>query len=139
VEVSPLKILLAEDDPDDAELIRAALRRAKMPHALHWVCDGEEAISYLSGEAEYSDRQKSPLPSILLLDLKMPRKNGFEVLQWVRGNATWTKLPVVILTSSDEPSDIKRAYDLGATSYLTKSASFKNVLELFSTLSPTWK
>jgi CheY-like chemotaxis protein len=139
VESNPQIILLAEDDPDDAELIRAAFRRAKMPQVLYWVGDGEEAISYLSGENGFVNRDKFPLPSVLLLDLKMPRKNGFEVLQWIRSHPTWAKLPVVILTSSDEPSDIKRAYECGATSYLTKSASFKNVLELLSTLNPSWK
>ncbi|HEY0550882.1 MAG TPA: response regulator [Verrucomicrobiae bacterium] len=135
----PLRILLAEDDVDDAELIAVALQRSNLAHSLHHVSDGEMAISYLTGEAQYSQREQFPLPAVLLLDLKMPRKNGFEVLQWIRSTKEWAQLPVIVLTSSDEPSDIKRAYELGATSYLTKSASFKNVLEILTTLSPSWK
>jgi CheY-like chemotaxis protein len=136
MENRPLTILLAEDDPDDAELIGIALQRSKLPHALHHVRDGEAAILYLAGEDRSSNGDQFPRPDVFLLDLKMPRKNGFEVLQWLRSRGDWTGLPVVILTSSDEPSDIRRARDLGATSYLTKSASFQNVLDLLGTLTP---
>ena len=139
MENDALTILLVEDDPDDTELIRAALSRAELRYSLHHVSDGEGAISYLSGAGDYANRNTFPLPSVLLLDLKMPRKSGFEVLRWVRANPAFATLPVIVLTSSDEPGDIKRAYELGATSYLTKSASFKNVVEIFTTLAPPWK
>ena len=133
----PFTVLLAEDDADDAELLGVALEKSELPHALRHVADGETAISYLAGEAPYSDREQFPAPAVLLLDLKMPRKNGFEVLQWIRSSGAWTHLPVIILTSSDEPRDINRACELGATAYLTKSPSFKNVLEILSTISPS--
>src|SRR4051812_37467049 len=139
MEQRPLTILLAEDDPDDADLIRAALEKTALFHALQHVRDGDAAISYLAGAGEYSNREVFPCPQVVLLDLKMPRKNGFEVLQWIRSNKSFSQLPVIVLTSSDEPKDIQRAYQLGATSYLTKAASFKNVVEVLATLAPAWR
>ena len=132
----PMTILLAEDDPNDADLIGIALGRAGLPHTLQHVPDGEAAISYLTGQEDFANRNEFPRPDVVLLDLKMPRKDGLDVLQWLRAQGDYAGLPVIVLTSSDEPKDIKRAYELGATSYLTKSATFQNVLELLAKLSP---
>jgi CheY-like chemotaxis protein len=135
MENRPINILLADDDPDDAELIRAALVRSKMPHLLQHVSDGEQALSFLKSQSADIDGRPFSIPDVLLLDLKMPRMNGFEVLQSVRAIPQWKDLPIFVLTSSDEPSDIARAYELGATLYLTKTSAFKNVIEALSDLS----
>ena len=112
--------LLADDDENDTYFIERALKEAQVANPLRRVRDGEEAIAYLKGEGGYGDREKFPLPHLMLLDLKMPRKNGFEVLEWVRGQPGLKRLPVIILTSSKEDSDINHAYDLGANTYLVK-------------------
>src|SRR3569832_1446866 len=96
-------ILLAEDNDNDALLMRHAFRRAGVSNPVLRVCDGEEAVDYLSGNGVYAVRQQYPLPVLLLLDLKMPRLNGFEVLSWVRSQERFQHLPVTILTSSDHP------------------------------------
>jgi CheY-like chemotaxis protein len=118
-------ILLAEDDPDDAELIGRALSPLK--HTLKRVADGESAISHLAGHPTAG-------PTVVLLDLKMPRKNGFEVLQWIRASPAWADLPVIILTSSDDPGDKARANNLGATAYLIKKFPFRNLLKVLDSV-----
>src|ERR1041384_6928520 len=94
-------ILLAEDDPDDVLLAQIALRKARLANPLQIVRDGEEAIAYLQGEGRYADRNRYPLPILLLLDLKMPKVNGFQVLEWLRKQPLLSRLPVAVLTSSD--------------------------------------
>src|SRR5438034_1265664 len=101
-------ILLAEDDPNDVLLIQRAFQKAGLPYVVKVVPDGGDAIEYLSGRAEYSDREKFPLPFLLLLDLKMPGTDGFEVLQWVRSDPDLKRLLVVVLTSSDLQEDVDR-------------------------------
>src|ERR1051326_7062364 len=113
-------ILLAEDREDDVLLIRRAFNKANLLNPLHVVQDGEEAIAYLKGEGQYANRAEYPLPSLLLLDLKMPRKNGFEVLQWIRQQPSLSALRVVVLTSSSEIQDVNMAYRLGSNSFLVK-------------------
>ena len=127
-------ILYAEDDSNDVVIFRIAFRRATLPHALHFVEDGETAINWLAGVDVYADRAKHPLPDVLIVDLKMPRKNGFDVLKFVRQQNGLQTLPVVVLSSSDEPSDVKRAYELGATSYFVKSASYQEVIQYLRSL-----
>jgi CheY-like chemotaxis protein len=122
-------ILLAEDNVDDAEIFELMLKRATLPHTLHRVEDGQQAIEWLSGEGAFANREQFPLPDLLLLDLKMPRKNGFEVLEWVRGQKGFAELPVIVLSSSDDKMDVKRAYALGITTYFTKSADFQDVIQ----------
>src|SRR6266540_4155927 len=95
-------ILMAEDDPNDILLFQLSCERVKLMNPLHNVRDGEEAIGYLSGQAHYADRELYPLPVLLLLDLKMPRKNGFDVLHWLRQQPGLKRLPAVILTSSSQ-------------------------------------
>jgi CheY-like chemotaxis protein len=123
-------ILVAEDDQNDVILIKRALNKSLISNPIACVGDGEEALAYLKGEGRYSDRQRYPLPSMMLLDLKLPRLSGHEVLHWLRRQPLLKRLPVVVLTSSREPTDINKAYDLGANSYLVKPV----VLEEFSTL-----
>src|SRR5947209_4971065 len=131
-------ILLAEDDEDQIFLIRRALREAGILNPLHVVRNGEEAIAYLSGTDHYANRAEYPLPTLLLLDLKMPRKNGFEVLEWVRSEPNLRALRVIVLTSSTEIRDVNRAYQLGANSFLVKPGDFDNFCSLVESLEFYW-
>lgn len=122
-------ILYAEDDPNDVTIFKLAFKRATLPHSLYTVHDGEMAINWLNGDEEYHDREKHPLPDVLILDLKMPKRTGFEVLDWCRRQKQFDSLPIVVLSSSDEPGDVKRAYELGATTYFVKSVSYADVIQ----------
>ncbi len=129
-------VLLVEDNPDDADLIEHAFRKAKIANPLTVVDDGEKAVAWLAAEAPYADR--GPLPALALLDLKLPRRSGFEVLQWARANEATRRLPIVILTSSDQTPDIRRAYDLGANSYLVKPVGSDALLDMVRALNQYW-
>ncbi|MEW6158139.1 MAG: response regulator [Verrucomicrobiota bacterium] len=131
-------ILLAEDEPDDVFLMKRAFARAELAHPLHVVTDGSQAIQYLKGEGGFANRQQHPLPVLLLLDLKMPFKNGFEVLQWIRQESAHKRLIVVVLTSSSQALDVNRAYEMGANSYLVKPALFDELLELVRRVDAYW-
>src|SRR5215207_3641502 len=132
------RVLIAEDDPTDIFFLRRAFSSAGLPTTLHFVRDGQEAIDYLEGERAYSNRQTYPLPDLMLLDLKMPRLNGFDVLDWLRQQPTLKRLLVTILTSSDQPQDINRAYDLGANSYLLKPHTSEHLSDLVRHLQKYW-
>ena len=131
-------ILLAEDNPDDVLLIQRAFRKANVTNPLQQVGDGEEAINYFAGTGIYANRQQYPLPGLLLLDLKLPRKSGLEVLAWLKEQPGLSRLPVVVFTSSREDSDIQRAYDLGVNSYLVKPVNFDALLEIVHMLGLYW-
>jgi CheY-like chemotaxis protein len=132
------RVLVAEDDPSDVFLLQRAFSAAQIPATLHFVRDGQEAIDYLQGEAGFSDRSNHPLPDLMLLDLKMPKLNGFDVLSWVRTKPGLRRLLVTVLTSSDQPVDINRAYDLGANSYLLKPHGSSDLIELVKRLQRYW-
>jgi CheY-like chemotaxis protein len=131
-------ILLVEDDPNDIILIKRAFEKANITNPLQVVENGEEAISYLTGKGRYGNRVKYPLPMLLLLDLKLPRKSGHEVLEWLRKQPMLKRLTVVVLTSSQQSSDINRAYDLGANSYLVKPVTFNALVEMVKVLNFYW-
>lgn len=131
-------ILLVEDNPDDVLLIQRAFHKARLSYPLHQVGDGEEAIHYLDGKGIYANRQQHPLPGLLLLDLKLPRTSGMEVLAWLKSQPGLSQLPVVVFTSSREDTDIQRAYELGANSYLVKPVHFDDLLEMVQTLGIYW-
>lgn len=105
-----------------------------MAFELQAVSDGDQAIAYLRGVNDFCDRKKYPVPQLILLDLKMPRVSGFDVLAWLRSDDKFKQLPVVVLTSSNHDADVKRAYDLGAKSYLVKPVGFEALVELVKTL-----
>ena len=132
------RVLIAEDDPSDVFLLQRAFNASGVPATLHFVRDGQEAIDYLGGEADYSDRAAYPLPDLMLLDLKMPRLNGFDVLEWLRKQPGLRRLLVTILTSSDQATDIDRAYDLGANSYLLKPHGSHELTDLVNRLQRYW-
>jgi CheY-like chemotaxis protein len=113
-------ILLVEDNEDDALLIEYALKEAGVRNPLYLVETGEEAISYLSGRDKYTDRAQYPIPRVIFLDLKLPGKSGHDVLDWMQRQPSLEQIVRVVLTGSDDPADLKRSYELGANSYLTK-------------------
>src|SRR6267143_3130800 len=131
-------ILLAEDREDDILLIRRAFEKAGFGNRLQVVRDGEQAVAYLTGQAEYADRTRHPLPDLLLLDLKMPRMDGFEVLKWIRQHPALSLLRVIVLTSSEQIRDVNLAYQLGANSFLVKPLDFENLLELGKAIQQYW-
>ena len=131
-------VLHIDDDPNDTALLQAAARSAKLGFRLYNVEDGEQAIAYLSGAAPFSDRTLHPLPSLILLDLKMPRATGFEVLKWVRTHPDLRGLPVVVLSGSELKDDVEKAYDDGANSYLVKPIGFEALVSLVSNINTVW-
>ncbi len=131
-------ILLVENDPNDVILIQRALHKSKILNPLQVVVDGEKAIQYLAGEAPYTDRSSYPLPVLVMLDLNLPRKSGFEVLKWAKQNNLLPQIPFVVLTSSNQGSDVERAYDLGANFYLVKPVDHEDLFLLLRTLGLHW-
>jgi len=131
-------ILLVEDNPDDAELITYAFKKAGIANPLLVVDDGDKAIDYIHGNSTYSNRETFPFPGLFLLDLKLPRRSGFEVLEAIRANRPTRNIPVVVLTSSNQEHDIERAYDLGANSYLIKPIGRDSLLTLVRSLDSFW-
>jgi two-component system, response regulator len=118
-----IEILLVEDNPLDAELTMTALTSGKVANNITWVKDGAEALDYLFRQGEYAARA-DVLPRLVLLDLKMPRVNGIEVLKAIKSDERTKRIPVVVMTSSEEESDIARTYDLGVNSYVVKPLDF---------------
>ena len=131
-------ILHVEDDPNDVLLVSLAFRKLGSPAVLRVVNDGEQAVQYLGGQGEYSNRQVNPFPSLVLLDLKLPRRSGLEVLSWVRGRDDVRRLPIVVLTSSNQRSDVNRAYDLGTNSYLVKPSGLEELVTITKNLIGYW-
>jgi len=131
-------ILLVEDDPNDVLLIQRAFQKAGLHNSLKVVRNGDQAIEYLSGENSYVDRERFPLPFLVLLDLKMPGTDGFEVLTWARNSACLKRLLVVVLTSSNLQADVDKAYELGANSYLVKPVEFDDMVNLIQRFEIYW-
>jgi len=127
-------ILHVEDDSDDAFIVRRAFEKAASHYRICQITDGEKAIDYLMGVAPYDQRDTYPFPDAILLDLKLPGKDGFEVLAWVRSRKNLKNIPIIVLTSSDRPEDLRRANALGVTAYLNKSISCRNVIDLLAEL-----
>lgn len=117
MEIKPVEILLVEDSPADIRLTQEALKDSKMHNHLHIVTDGEQAMDFLQGHGDYAGM---PKPDIILLDLNLPRKNGHEVLQEIKQDPELRRIPVVVLTTSDDEHDILKSYDLYANCYITK-------------------
>lgn len=131
-------VLLVEDDPCDARLIVRAFSKARIINPVETVTDGEMAVAYLSGQPPYDDRTRYPLPVLVLLDLKLPKLDGFEVLRWVRSHSMLRRLPIVVLTSSSLSADVGKAYELGANSYLVKPVGTNELIDLLKTVELYW-
>ena len=131
-------VLLVEDDLNDIFLVKRAFKMARVQSPLHIVTDGVEAMNYLRGQDRFSDRHTYPLPKLIVMDIKMPRKSGFEVLEWVKGDPLLRRIPTVIVSSSEKPADINRAYELGANAYMVKPVDFHAVEHLFQSITHYW-
>ena len=133
---SPL--LIAEDDENDVFFLKRAFEQAKIENPIHIVRDGQETIEYLSGAGNFSDRNKHPIPYLLILDLKMPRKTGMDVLEWLSEQSELRSLPVVVFSSSAHRTDIERAYELGANAFVVKPSSMTKRAELVQAMGRFW-
>jgi CheY-like chemotaxis protein len=131
-------IMVVDDDPADLFLIEKAFRANGVKDPIHTVIGGEEAIAYMKGEGEFSDRRKYAYPTFIITDLKMPGADGFAVLEHLRNNPEWAVIPTVVLTSSDDLDDIKKAYMLGASSYHVKPNTTEGLCALLKVLHDYW-
>lgn len=138
MEAKDFTVLLVEDDLNDIFLVKRAFRMAHLGIPLQVVTDGEEAIHYLRGEGKYADRNAHPLPRLIVMDIKMPRMSGFEVLEWIKHDGPLRRIPIVIVSGSDRSEDINRAYELGANAYMVKPIEFHKVQHLFESLTYYW-
>lgn len=132
-------ILYVEDNLDDALFFRRALGKVGFDVPLETARDGEEAIAYLRGEGPCLDRSKHPLPALIVLDLKLPRRSGLEVLAWLRGEPILRDIPVIILTSSREERDIRRARELGVDDYQVKPTHFEQLAHILNGIACRWR
>ncbi len=133
-----LPVLQVEDDEHDVFFLRRAFDEARVLNPLQVVYDGQEALDYLSGTGKFADRSAHPLPCLVLLDLKLPRKNGLEVLEWLRKESTLPPIPVIMFSSSAHPEDILQAYRLGANSFVVKPAGIQERAEFARALRNFW-
>jgi CheY-like chemotaxis protein len=131
-------VLLVEDDLNDIFFVKRAFMKGRWQTSLQVVTDGEDALRYLRGIDQYTDRITYPLPNLIVMDLKMPRKSGFEVLEFVKADGLLRRIPIVIVSSSNHPNDINRAYELGANSYMVKPLNFNAVEHLFESITYYW-
>ncbi len=131
-------ILHVEDEPADIEIIAFAFQRAGFGQLLRVVTDGQDAMDYLSGAGPYADRQKYPVPCLILLDLKLPKVSGLELLAWLRQQPNLRRIVVIVFSSSTHPSDVERAYELGANSFIQKPSDLEANLHLGEVLKAWW-
>lgn len=133
-----IEILLVEDNPDDAELALSSLKKNNLANNVYVVEDGEEALNFVFAEGKYSGRNIEEKPKLILLDLKLPKINGLEVLQKIKSEESTKTIPVVVLTSSREENDIIRSYKTGANSYIVKPVDFEKFTKSVSDLGLYW-
>jgi CheY-like chemotaxis protein len=132
-------VLVAEDNPDDALLLRRAIDKAGISARVKIVSDGEEMLLYLQGRGAYANRVANPLPTLMILDLKMPRKTGLEVLQWINENPEVAVVPTIVLSASNLEKDVRAAYNLGANTYFVKPTTFEELVETMRTVEKYWR
>ena len=132
-------VLMADDDEEDCELTREALQDARLANQMRFVFDGQELIDYLRHEGRYANGAfPAPRPGIILLDLNMPKKDGREALAEIKSDESLRRIPVVVLTTSDDERDVLRSYDIGANSFITKPVTFAGLVEVMRTWSQYW-
>ncbi|HEY7773228.1 MAG TPA: response regulator [Marinagarivorans sp.] len=134
----PITILMADDDDDDRLMTQDALSESRVLNNFHYVSDGVELLAYLRREEQYADTEKYPFPSIILLDLNMPRKDGREALLEIKNDPKLRSIPIVILTTSKDQEDKIHGYDLGAASYISKPVTFDGLVDLMKALGKYW-
>lgn len=135
---SQVPILIADDDMDDCEMIRDALKESRLLNDLYFVKDGEELMSYLHHQGKYEDKSKYPQPGLILLDLNMPKKDGREALKEIKSDEYLRQIPVVVLTTSQAEEDIFRTYNLGVNSFITKPVAFGDLVQIMKDLGQYW-
>lgn len=133
-----ITILMADDDEDDCMLASEALTESRLKCELHVVKDGEELMDYLYQRGKYTDPKNAPPPSLILLDLNMPKKDGREALREIKTNSTFKHIPVVVLTTSKAEEDIQLSYYLGANSFIIKPVTFASLVEVMKTIGKYW-
>lgn len=133
-----ITILMAEDDEDDCMLTREALAESQLSHELYIVRDGEELMDYLYQRGSYTAKSSAPRPSLILLDLNMPKKDGREALKEIKADANLKQIPIVVLTTSKAEEDIYSSYDLGANSFIIKPTTFASLVEVMRTIGKYW-
>jgi len=133
-----IRILLAEDDPDDRLLTRRALQKSQIANTISTVEDGEELMDYLRHEGEYSDPDDAPRPGLILLDLNMPRMDGREALKKIKSDPDLRRIPVIVLTTSEAEQDILQSYDLGVNAFVTKPVTFDGLADAVQALGDFW-
>ncbi|MEG3224934.1 MAG: two-component system response regulator [Methanobacteriales archaeon Met13] len=138
MDINEVDILLVEDNPTDAELTTRALKRKNLVNNMVWVKDGAEALDFLFATGDYAERNPEDVPKLILLDLRMPKVDGMEVLHRIKAEKTTKKIPVVVLTSSQEDRDIVESYKLGVNSYVSKPVEFDEFIDAVSTLGLYW-
>ncbi|MEB3357275.1 MAG: response regulator [Synechococcales bacterium] len=138
MDLSEYGILVVEDNASDIVFIRRAFRQASLGDRIHIVHDGDQAVAYLTGHQEYGDRHQHPLPALILLDLKLPRRSGLEVLGWLRDQPVLKRIPVIVLTSSRQDTDVNLAFELGANSYLVKPVNLSALNQMVKMIDSYW-
>lgn len=131
-------ILLVEDDENDAMLVQMAFKKNNILNPIQWVKDGSEAVAYLDGEGAYADRKEHPFPEVLIVDLKMPRMSGLELLTWIRDHPEFRVIPTIIMTASKLEADIEKAYSLGANTYMVKPPSLDELAKMVKVTHEYW-
>ena len=132
------EMVIVEDNPNDAELMVRSLKKNRLANSMIVLEDGEQALDYIFCRSKYADRDSSELPTVIFLDIKLPKIDGLEVLRQVKSNEQTRKIPVIIVTSSKEDPDISTAYNLGANSYVVKPVNFNNFVETINQLGSYW-
>jgi CheY-like chemotaxis protein len=131
-------LLYIEDEETDVMLFQLAMQQARITSPLFTVGDGEQAVAYLQGSGQYANREKYPIPALVLLDLNLPRLSGMKVLEWIRGQPEYADLPVLIYTSSGQPAEQEQAQNLGANDYLVKPVRLEQIAELVRQAKQKW-
>jgi CheY-like chemotaxis protein len=131
-------ILIADDDEEDRMLVKDALSENKLANSIFYVEDGEELMDFLHNRGKYSNKNKYPLPGLILLDLNMPKKDGREALKEIKSDPNLRMIPVVVLTTSKAEEDIIKTYDLGVSSFITKPVTFSSLVDIMKTLTKYW-
>lgn len=135
---SVVTMLVVEDQESDYHFIELAMKESRFPTRVRWVQNGIEATQYLMGEGRFADRVEYPLPDILLLDLKMPGMSGHDLLEWLQKRPQYQVIPTLVMSSSDQPQDIRRSYELGATTYFVKPIRFETFVDLCKHIAGYW-
>lgn len=133
------RIVLVDDAESDALLVKRRLKQAGMDDPVFWINDARKLMAYVNGEGPYADRSKFPLPEVILLDLKMPDIDGYQVLKWLRADAALTRIVIIVLTSETNPRLIQLAYQLGANSFVQKDArieEYRHLVDFLRTFAP---